>query len=211
MKKLAILAALMLAACTAKPVDTAPPPMADAPPAMPAQPAPPHAAPAPPKRETAAPAQQGPLTAKLAGAYMDGQESELRKRLTGTGLRIARLGDAITIDMRDDFLFDDNRSEVSWEASGALNAIATVLAQYDRTSVQIASYTDTSGSADSNQHISEMRASIIADVLARDGVAPGRIDAKGFGETHLLVPTGDNVNQPRNRRIEIRIVPKIEA
>jgi outer membrane protein OmpA-like peptidoglycan-associated protein len=212
MKKLAILAALLLAGCTAKPVNVEPPPVAEAPPAPSAPAAPPHAAPPPPvKHEQAPPLAQGPLTAKLAGAYMDGEETELRKRLSGSGLHIARIGDAIAIDMQDDFLFDNSPSEVSWEASGALSAIASVLAQYDHTLIEVGSYTDTAGSADSNLRVSQLRAKIIADVLAHDGVAETRITAKGFGETHLLVPTGGNVGQKRNRRVQIRIVPKIEA
>jgi len=213
MNRLAIFAALLLAGCTAKPVDYVAPPVSDAPPA-PAAPAP-HVAPPPVKHAAAPPPQQQavevPLTQKLAGAYMDSQETELRARLRGTGLRVSRIGDEISISMQDDFLFDSSPSEVSWQASGALSAIASVLAQYDHTIVRIASYTDTSGAADSNLHISQMRAKIIADVLVRDGLPPGRITSEGFGEAHLLVPTGDNVNQPRNRRVEIRIVPKIEA
>jgi outer membrane protein OmpA-like peptidoglycan-associated protein len=142
---------------------------------------------------------------------MDGQETELRHRLRGSGLRIARIGDTISIDIPVSFLFDDHLKGVSWDGSGALSALASVLQQYDRTVVQIASYTDTTGSAQANRHASDVRAKIVADVLIRDGVAPDRLSARGYGETHLLVPTGDNVNQPRNRRIEIRIVPKIQT
>lgn len=142
---------------------------------------------------------------------MDGQEAELRKHLRGSGLRIARIGDSISINIPASFLFDDHLKGVSWNGSSVLSALATVLQQYDRTTVEIASYTDTTGSAEANQRASEARAKVVADVLARDGVPPDRISAKGYGETRPLVPTGDNVNQPRNRRVEIRIVPKIET
>ncbi|HUJ03633.1 MAG TPA: OmpA family protein [Rhizomicrobium sp.] len=210
MKRLAIAASLVLAACTSNPVPVpAPPPV----PVPRVPPPPPREAPRPPKHEEAPPPQQsdGPLTRKLAGAYMDGEETELRKRLRGSGLRIARLGDVLVIDMSDDFLFDQRFSGVSWNASGALAAIAEVIQQYDRTLVQIGGYTDTSGSPDANMRASATRAKIIADMLVRDGVDAERISAQGYGEAHLLIPTGDNVNEPRNRRVEIRIVPKIEA
>ncbi len=211
MRKFALLAALLLAACAGQPVH--PPASAPVPPAPAA-----HNPPPPVHHEAGHPQQppppyavKGPLTARLAGAYMDGQEQELRLKLRGSGARIARIGDMIEITIPVAFLFDDRLNGVSWDGSGALGAIAAVVQQYDRSTVQIAGYTDTTGSAQANQRVSESRAKVVADVLARDGVAPARISAKGYGETHPLVPTGDNVNQPRNRRVEIRIVPKIEA
>lgn len=216
MRRLAILtaSALFLGACATQTVQPPPP--------APALPAPvPHKAAVPPRPQQAArPERQeppppyevhGPLTRQLAGAYMDGQETELRHRLRGSGLHIARVGDEISISIPVNFLFDDRLKGVSWDGSGVLSALASVIQQYDRTVVQIGSYTDTTGSTQANQHASDVRAKIVADVLARDGVAADRISAKGYGETHLLVPTGDNVRQPRNRRIEIRIVPKIAA
>jgi outer membrane protein OmpA-like peptidoglycan-associated protein len=41
--------------------------------------------------------------------------------------------------------------------------------------------------------------------LVRNGVPPQAITIQGFGETHLLVPTGDGVREPQNRRVEIII------
>jgi outer membrane protein OmpA-like peptidoglycan-associated protein len=213
MRSPALLAAsaLLLAGCAAQTVPAPPPP----PPQHKAEAPPVHARPvAPPdKHEPPPPPSQvrGPLSRQLAGAYMDAQETELRLKLRGSGLRVARIGDDISITIPVGFLFDEQPEGVSWDGSGVLSALASVIQQYDHTVVEIGSYTDTTGSSEANQRASDVRAKIVADVLARDGVAPGRISARGFGETHLLVPTGDNVNQPRNRRIEIRIVPKIEA
>jgi outer membrane protein OmpA-like peptidoglycan-associated protein len=39
--------------------------------------------------------------------------------------------------------------------------------------------------------------------LVRDGVAKSEISIQGFGESHPLVPTGPNVREPQNRRVEI--------
>jgi outer membrane protein OmpA-like peptidoglycan-associated protein len=41
--------------------------------------------------------------------------------------------------------------------------------------------------------------------LVKDGVPKGAIAIQGFGETHLLVPTGPGVREPQNRRVEIII------
>ena len=51
----------------------------------------------------------------------------------------------------------------------------------------------------------------MADELVNDGINPARISPRGYGETHLRIPTGDNVSEPRNRRVEIRILPHVAA
>ena len=49
------------------------------------------------------------------------------------------------------------------------------------------------------------RAQTVAAELVRDGVPRNAITIQGFGETHLLVPTGPGVREPQNRRVEIII------
>jgi OmpA-OmpF porin, OOP family len=45
----------------------------------------------------------------------------------------------------------------------------------------------------------------VRDVLVREGIPATQIVVVGRGETQLLVPTPDNINEPRNRRVEIVI------
>jgi outer membrane protein OmpA-like peptidoglycan-associated protein len=45
----------------------------------------------------------------------------------------------------------------------------------------------------------------VAAELVKDGVPKTAITIQGFGETHLLVPTGPGVREPQNRRVEIII------
>jgi OOP family OmpA-OmpF porin len=56
-----------------------------------------------------------------------------------------------------------------------------------------------------NQGLSVRRAQAVAAELVKDGVANSAIVIQGFGETHLLVPTGPGVREPQNRRVEIII------
>ncbi len=71
------------------------------------------------------------------------------------------------------------------------------------TRLDVNGYTDTSGPAGYNMSLSLRRANNVAAALVADGVPKGDIVIKGFGETHLLVPTGPNVREPQNRRVEI--------
>jgi outer membrane protein OmpA-like peptidoglycan-associated protein len=69
---------------------------------------------------------------------------------------------------------------------------------------RIEGHTDSVGDAGSNMRLSERRAQSVRDYLViRHGVAPGRLDAIGLGETRLLVPTGDGVDDARNRRVQV--------
>ena len=66
-------------------------------------------------------------------------------------------------------------------------------------------YTDTSGSHQYNQ---ARRCAVLQAVqaeLVKDGVPQQAITIQGFGDTHLLVPTGPGVREPQNRRVEIII------
>jgi hypothetical protein len=73
------------------------------------------------------------------------------------------------------------------------------------TKIEVNGYTDTSGTPQYNMGLSIRRANTVAAELVKDGVPKAAIAIQGFGETHLLVPTGPNVREPQNRRVEIII------
>lgn len=205
MKRLAVFAAaaLLLAGCGARsPYTGALGPDGSAIPAESGN-APAHARPRAPR--AAGPV--GVIATNQASRYMDNQESELRERLRTSGVRVARQGDDIVLEMQSDILFSAGSLKLSPPAIRTVDAVAQVLSDYDKTLIEVNGYTDTTGSDRYNMKLSQHRAEMVADVLVDDGINPARISPRGFGETHLRVPTGDNVNEPRNRRVEIRIVP----
>jgi OmpA-OmpF porin, OOP family len=66
-------------------------------------------------------------------------------------------------------------------------------------------YTDTSGTPQYNMGLSIRRAESVRAQLVTDGVPANVISIMGYGDTHLLVPTGPGVREPQNRRVEIII------
>jgi outer membrane protein OmpA-like peptidoglycan-associated protein len=185
---------LAIAACT-----TGPRPIAELPPARLSTP-PVHNA-APPHHATVSPqAPAGPLTLARVDSYMDGLETELRRHLHG--VVVARQGENINLVISNALLFSEDGG---LKGDDVLEPLAAILKSYDRTVVQVSGYTDTSGSPQSNLAVSQKRARSIADALAHEGVSAARLSSQGFGETHLRVATGDNKDEPRNRRIEILI------
>jgi OmpA-OmpF porin, OOP family len=75
--------------------------------------------------------------------------------------------------------------------------------QYTR--IEVNGYTDTSGTPKYNLGLSIRRANAVKAELIKDGVPESAITAQGFGDTRLLVPTGPNVREAQNRRVEIII------
>jgi outer membrane protein OmpA-like peptidoglycan-associated protein len=149
----------------------------------------------------------GALAGGLVGNYMDNQEAELRDRLRYAGVSVTRVGDNIHLNMENQILFDTGSAFLYPEAVEILGAVALVLEEYEQTYVNVNGYADTVGDRAYNQQLSEQRAEVVADELVRAGVVPVRISPRGYGETNLLVPTPDNTNEPRNRRVEIILEP----
>jgi outer membrane protein OmpA-like peptidoglycan-associated protein len=171
------------------------------------QPSPEHAAPSAPYQPGPPPkvASAGPLKTAMIGSYMDNQEQDFRRALHGTGVLVGRPGDDIVLNLRSDELFVGNTLTLSDHAQRVLSTIAPVLRHYDHTQIFINGYTDTTGTPEQNMAVSRKRAYTIGGQLVKDGVPLSRLQATGYGETVPRVKTGEGKNEPRNRRIEIRI------
>jgi outer membrane protein OmpA-like peptidoglycan-associated protein len=212
MKKLiAPFALLVLAACQSAPrhysYQTSPPPPPSSagmrpyqgPQAQPQQP--PHVRPPTPSYGGGS---AGPLTAKNAGAYMDGLERDLRHYLRG--IPVARPGDVVVLNLKSDDLFE--KTSLSDDGRDLLRNLSSALKHYDHTQVQVNGYTDTRTAPDQAIKTTQKRADAVAIELRADGISGGRLTATGYGSAHLKIATGDGKAEARNRRIEIRIVPK---
>ena len=103
--------------------------------------------------------------------------------------------------------FDWHKSNLTSAARRVVDEAAVASRTQDATIIHVSGYTDTSGPVAYNQLLSMRRARSVADQLVNDGVPAAVIEIRGYGETHLLVPTGPNVREPRNRRVEIVFGP----
>jgi OmpA-OmpF porin, OOP family len=101
--------------------------------------------------------------------------------------------------------FDWDKATLTDRARSIIKDAADNSTRVQYTRIEVNGYTDTSGTPAYNQGLSVRRAQAVAGELVRDGVPQGSISIQGFGETHLLVPTGPGVREPQNRRVEIII------
>lgn len=141
------------------------------------------------------------------GAYMDSQEKELRNRLDGTGIGVERNGNNLILNMPSSVTFDFDSSDLQTPARQALNDVNAVLRSYPETRINVAGYTDSTGSDSYNQKLSEQRAQSVATYLEQGGVEAGRINAVGFGETRPVASNETDAGRAQNRRVEITLTP----
>jgi len=99
--------------------------------------------------------------------------------------------------------FDWNSAVVGPSGREVIALAAQAFKSGSPVTVQVTGFTDTSGSADYNQRLSERRANAVAAVLVQDGVPQTNLVVTGRGENDLRVPTPDGVREPQNRRVEI--------
>jgi len=99
--------------------------------------------------------------------------------------------------------FDWDKADLTARSEGIVRDAATYSTKSQYTRIDVDGNTDTSGTATYNQGLSERRARVVAGELVRDGVPQNVISMHAYGDTKLLVPTGANVREPQNRRVEI--------
>ena len=99
--------------------------------------------------------------------------------------------------------FDWDKADLTPRARQVVSEAAQATTHTQVTRIQVNGYTDTSGTPRYNQGLSVRRAQSVANELVRDGVPRAAISIQGYGETRLLVPTGNGVREPQNRRVEI--------
>ena len=101
--------------------------------------------------------------------------------------------------------FDWDKATLTDRARQIVSEAASNSTRVQYTRIEVNGYTDTSGTPRYNQGLSVRRAQAVAAELVKDGVPRNAISIQGFGDTHLLVPTGPGVREPQNRRVEIII------
>lgn len=145
----------------------------------------------------------GGTAGALIGRYMDRQAEEIRDDLKGA--RVERVGEGILVTFDSGLLFDVNSYQLRSATKANLDELAGVLQKYDDTEVLVAGHTDSSGSDDYNQTLSEKRAGAVRGYLASKGVPPSRLTTQGYGESEPLATNDNESGRQQNRRVEVAI------
>lgn len=99
--------------------------------------------------------------------------------------------------------FISNSSMLTEDSGQTIPAIMQAIEDRKSIDISIVGHSDTVGSDDYNYTISKGRAEEVARLLVSRGVMASHINTSSHGEGNPLVQTGDNISEPRNRRVEV--------
>ncbi len=102
-----------------------------------------------------------------------------------------------------DVLFDTGKSALKQNAQISLAKVSAILMQYPDLKLQIAGYTDSTGSDALNQKLSTDRAKATEDFLVAQGVQQGNVSYYGFGKQDPVADNGSAAGRAQNRRVEL--------
>ncbi len=138
-------------------------------------------------------AQSQSSEAQARAKALEMQLAEMKAKQTDRGM-VLTLGDV---------LFDTGRAELKSGANRTLDQLTTFLSQNPERTVQIEGYTDSTGSEQTNQVLSERRAIAVKNALVDRGVTDSRISARGMGPSAPIASNGTAAGRQQNRRVEI--------
>lgn len=109
------------------------------------------------------------------------------------------------ITLPSDVLFAFNKSDLSPSAKSQLDSVMFKLQLADVVSIKVVGHTDSVGSAEYNQALSERRASSVAAYLLSQGIAPSKLTSEGKGKSQPVADNDTEEGRAKNRRVELHI------
>ncbi|RJP19746.1 MAG: OmpA family protein [Candidatus Abyssobacteria bacterium SURF_5] len=146
----------------------------------------------------------GAVAGGLIGRQLDQQQAELSQIA-----EVQRTSeDELVVIMREQILFDVNEYSLKPGAEDNLTKISDVVVRYPDFNIIVEGHTDSTGTDQYNQTLSERRAEAVANALIARGVDPARIQTIGYGEMRPVATNETPEGRQQNRRVELHIKPK---
>ncbi len=136
---------------------------------------------------------------------LEAEKQELRSRLLGQFNRILETRDSARglILNLGDVLFDVGKSELRPEAREKLALLSGILLGHPTLTLEVEGHTDSTGSDEFNQRLSDERAASVRSYLLTQGVAAESVTSRGFGKTKPVASNDTPSGRQKNRRVEI--------
>jgi outer membrane protein OmpA-like peptidoglycan-associated protein len=145
----------------------------------------------------------GGTAGALIGHYMDKQAEEMQRDIKGA--KVERVGEGIKITFDSGILFEVNKYDLQTEAKTNINNLAKILNKYPDTNILIEGHTDSTGTLEHNQKLSEQRADGVSSYLKGLNVQGTRISTAGYGPNQPVATNSDADGRRQNRRVEVAI------
>lgn len=136
----------------------------------------------------------------LIGKRMDNQAKELAKVA-----ETKRTEQGLVSKLKSDILFETGKADLKAKAKTDLAEMAGIMKKYPENVLMVHGYTDSTGSAQVNEALSQKRAEAVKNTLVMNGVPAATVTAMGMGPAN---PVGDNkttAGRQQNRRVEVEV------
>jgi len=140
--------------------------------------------------------------AQLAASASQQQAAELQRQLEILQAQPTDRGLVLTLG---DTLFATGRAEIKSGATVNLDRLSAFLTEYPKRTAAIEGYTDSMGSEEMNQSLSERRANAVKNYLVGQGVGSARLTTSGRGENSPVADNESAAGRQQNRRVEVVI------
>lgn len=146
----------------------------------------------------------GGVAGGVIGNKMDKQAREIQTALPGA--QVERVGEGIKLTLGENAVrFDTNKSTLTATAKANLDRLVPVFQSYADTDIVIYGYTDSTGSIEYNQSLSEQRAASVKTYLASKGLNTSRFTTTGMGIADPIATNDTPEGRSQNRRVEFAI------
>jgi outer membrane protein OmpA-like peptidoglycan-associated protein len=153
------------------------------------------------RRAAEAKAQQAQASATQAEQEKDKLRREVQDQLNVI-LETRETARGLIVNVSD-VLFDTGSANLKPGAREKLSKVAGVIASHPGLNISVEGHTDSVGSTEYNQHLSEQRAAAVHDYLVRQGVPSRTVGTAGFGESQPVATNGTAEGRQQNRRVEM--------
>jgi outer membrane protein OmpA-like peptidoglycan-associated protein len=150
-------------------------------------------------------AQAQAQNAEQRAAAAEQEKEQMRQRLLSQLNQVLQTRDTargLIVNMSD-VLFDVNQSTLKPGAKVRLAKVAGIIQAYPDLRLQIEGYTDSTGSIEHNEELSERRAAAVRDFLVAQGVSLDNVSARGFGPQNPVADNSTPQGRQMNRRVDL--------
>jgi outer membrane protein OmpA-like peptidoglycan-associated protein len=149
----------------------------------------------------------GAAVGGAAGAIIGHQMDQKAKEITASvpGATVTRVGEGLVVTFDSGILFDFNSDALKPEARTNLDNLAANLASFGDAKLVLVGHTDSVGTAQYNQSLSERRARSVGNYLILKGVPSARVEVTGRGESEPVQSNDTDAGRAANRRVEVAV------
>lgn len=156
----------------------------------------------------------GGVVGGAAGAYignrMDKQAQRIEEEIPGAEVERVGEGINVTFDEQSGVYFATDKYAIEGQSREALQRLAGIFKEYPKTNILVEGHTDSTGSDAYNLTLSKNRAQAVTNFLTMQGIDPGRIETKWYGESQPKYDNSTVEGRSKNRRVELAIVANEE-